>query len=340
MLAGTVHPFLRVGVELPPVPFPSVAAGARASERLEPSERLGRSRLVESWWPVANAAVSAGAGVIWMSGGPSGARRGPSLACDACTIAAAAVPHVPGPLLGVMSHVPVDRHPALVARDVTALDVLSGGRAAVRLCWAGRMVDLCDGGGGDAPAALEHLGEAVAVCRAVLHDEDAVFEGKHLHVAGAVNRPRPRREDGPPLIVDAPAGGAALARRDAAAAFFVRQVVVGAAAVVCSDDPAEVGAWRDVLDDAAAVWGTSGGPERPAILCRTALRPTAGDAGRDSVANGARALARLRSARAAGAEGVIVRIAGARRDDPAPRGQIGTPAFALALRQRFSPWLS
>lgn len=335
-----MHPFLRFGVELPPVPVSLRSAAA-----------TGASRFLEPWWQMAETAASAGAGVIWMSGGGAAAPPGPDLACDACTIIAAAVPLLSGPLLGVVSDVPVDRHPALVARDATALDVLSGGRAAVRLRWVGRTPagpatpaePAGYGGSGTGhSAALEHLGEAVAVCRAVMQDEDPVFEGKHLHVAGAVNRPRPQRQDGPPLVVDAPAGTAVLARRDEVAAFFVRQVLVGAAAVACSDEPEEIEAWRAAVDDAAAtVWGPSRHPARPAVLCRTALGPTGADAEDDrSDADEVSVLARLELAHAAGAQGVIVRIAGDRRDDPPPRGLGAHDRLAVVLGQWFSPWRS
>ncbi|MGH9100014.1 MAG: hypothetical protein ACRDV8_07280, partial [Acidimicrobiales bacterium] len=97
-----MDPSLRLAVELPPVP---AAIGAAS---------------LEPWWEMALASASAGAGVVWFTGGPApGMPPGHGPGCDACTIAAAAVTVVDTALLGVVSAVPADRHPAVLARDVT-----------------------------------------------------------------------------------------------------------------------------------------------------------------------------------------------------------------------------
>ena len=307
-----MDPLWCLAVELPPVP----AAGPAS---------------LDPWWEAVFAAARAGAGMVWFTGvadagGPAAGdpavldpavldpavldpavldpadgdlEAGDFLAvprwCDSCTIAAAAVSRIDGVLLGVVSELPRDRHPSVLAREVTTLDVLSAGRAAVVLRWAGagRPARVPEG----LSTACEHLGEAVAICRAVLQDDDPVFEGHHLHIAGAVNRPPPLQEGGPLIFVHAPSGATELVRRGAGASSLLRQAVAAAAAIVCPDDPQEIASWRGLVEDAAAGLWTRGAPrEVPRIVCRTTLPFQT----------------RLTAARAAGADGVVVRLPGIR----------------------------
>jgi alkanesulfonate monooxygenase SsuD/methylene tetrahydromethanopterin reductase-like flavin-dependent oxidoreductase (luciferase family) len=322
-----VDPSLRLAVELPPAPAP----GRRGTTSLEP------------WWQTALAAVRAGAGVVWFTGGPSSddPERAPD--CDACTVAGAAVPLVTTALLGVVSSVPVDRHPAIVARDVTTLDVVSGGRGALLLRWAATGPPgeparaLPDG----LPSACQYLGEAVAVCSAVLRDDDPVFEGRYLHVAGAVERPPPTRPDGPALFVEVPAGTAGLVRREAGPAFLLRQAVGAGAAIVCPDDPGEIASWRAMIDDAAAALWTREDPAQvPAVVCRTTVRHAWSNeewATERTLRRGA--VGRLDAARAAGAEGVVVRLRSGRRGDGTLHVDAGDgERIAEQLAGCFEPW--
>ncbi len=244
-----------------------------------------------------------------------------SLSCDACTLAAAALPLINDAVLGVVSRLPVDRHPAVLARDVTTLDVLSAGRAAIALCWSGH-VPL--GATRDRSAVCMYLGEAVAVCRAVLRDEYPVFEGRYLRITGAVNQPPPCRPGGPPLLVEVPRGITELVGRDPGMSFLVRQVVAGATAIICSDDPREIAVWRAQVADAvgARTEPTSCG-QPPRIVCRMHLKeemPCADPTGRTGRANSTHRAgsmdlvdrtalrARVGAARAAGADGLVVRL--------------------------------
>ncbi|MDA8315071.1 MAG: LLM class flavin-dependent oxidoreductase [Actinomycetota bacterium] len=301
-------PRLALGVELPPVP---VGSGP-----------LGQA-LLESWWKLALACVKVGAGVVWVTGGPAASGRAREVAaaatsltvplwCDACTIAAGGLAFVDDGVLGVVSGLPGDRHPAVLARDVTTLDVLSGGRAAVVLRWVGTQEPA--GSTCDLQAVCTYLGEAVAVCRAVLQDEDPVFEGRYLHIAGAVNRPPPSRTGGLPLLVDVPSGIPEPASRGPGVSYLLRQVAVGATAILCSDDPREIAMWRRLAVDRAGMLMRDGGTgEMPRIFCRTSLEEDGGDtplAGRGGVAT------RAGAAHAAGADGIVVRLRG-----DSPRGK-------------------
>ncbi len=325
-------PPLRLGVELPPVPTGSAGDSARAVS-------------LEPWWQLLLASVRAGAGVVWFTGGPTAEEpRGNEtgdLMCDACTIAAAAVSLVDAALLGVVSEIPVGRHPAVLARDVTTLDVLSDGRAAVLLRWGGTArpapappAVTRDGPPLELSAACQHLGEAVAVCRSVLQDDDPVFEGTYLHVAGAVNRPPPRRPGGPPLFVEVPAAAAGLVGHEAGLAFLLRQAASSATAVVCSDDPGEVASWRALLEEAAASRCAGRDPgELAAVVCRTTPPPP-------GAAPSAPTRSRLEAAREAGASGVILRVrAGWRRDAALHLGASDPEPVVSALAESFGPWL-
>jgi alkanesulfonate monooxygenase SsuD/methylene tetrahydromethanopterin reductase-like flavin-dependent oxidoreductase (luciferase family) len=200
----------------------------------------------------------------------------------------------------VVSGLPFDRHPAVLARDVTTLDVLSSGRAAVTLRWAGTREYA--GSSRDCSAVCAYLGEATAVCRAVLQDENPAFEGRYLRIAGAVNQPLPVRSDRLPLLVEIPNGIAGRADCDPGASFLVRQATAAATAIVCSDDPREIATWRARLANGK-------GATSPRIICRTSLGREAALSTRDTVCSSAvSASASAASAFAAGADGIIVRL--------------------------------
>jgi hypothetical protein len=304
-----MDPRLDIGVELPPVP---VGEGPFGRVSLEP------------WWRLVLTSVEAGASVIWFTGGlasdvPSSdvpavidpfsgtdAAVPPlsrSLSCDACTLAAAVIPllpHVDDALLGVVSRLPVDRKPAVLIRDVTTLDVLSAGRAAVALRWSCEVPGVPGRGH---PTACTYLGEAIAVSRAMLRDEDPAFEGRYLRIAGAVNQPPPYRKGGLPLLVEVPHGMGVLVGRDPGASFLFREAVWGATAIICSDDPREVAIWRAQLTEAFGTSIESSGMGRvPRIICRTSLEDGALFTSRGNVCS------RVEAAHAAGADGLVVRL--------------------------------
>lgn len=333
MLACRVHPSLLLGVELPPVP-----AVDRSAVHSTPGAARARAPIVppladlDSWWAAARTAAGLGAGIVWFQGAPPGGHE----SCDACTIAAAAIDHVRDVHLGVVSSVPSERHPAVLAREVTALDVVSRGRAAARLRW------LPPDGSSGLLDATEQLAEAVTVCGAVLRDESPVFEGRHFHIAGAVNRPPPLQTGGPPLFADAPAGPL-VATDDGGWLGAWRMMLEAATAVVCPDDPAEVATWRSAIEQAATN-ARVGPPARqvPALVCRTTLYETSLRAGTATGGIGAR----LRGARDAGADGVVVSVGRPRRMGYAG-GDAATTAIAhpspsdlaRVLSACFAPWV-
>lgn len=85
------------------------------------------------------------------------------------------------------------RHPAVLAKAVTAIDRLSGGRAAIGLGGGWAEVEY-RAYGIPFPRAgerLDQLGEAAACVRGLLHQEATTFEGRHFALVEARNEPRP-----------------------------------------------------------------------------------------------------------------------------------------------------
>ena len=95
------------------------------------------------------------------------------------------------------------RNPAHLAKIVTTLDVISGGRAILGLGAAWYDVEH-EGLGFDFPPAserLDRLEEALQICRAMFRDESPSFEGRHYRIHEARNMPRPIHRGGPAILV-------------------------------------------------------------------------------------------------------------------------------------------
>ena len=95
------------------------------------------------------------------------------------------------------------RNPAILAKTVTTLDVLSGGRAllGVGAAWN---EDEHRGYGLDFPPIrerMDRLDEALTICRAMFRDDRPSFEGVHYRIAAALNVPRPIQPGGPRILV-------------------------------------------------------------------------------------------------------------------------------------------
>jgi F420-dependent oxidoreductase-like protein len=93
------------------------------------------------------------------------------------------------------------RHPGLLAKIVTTLDVLSGGRAVLGLGAAWYEREHLALGVRFPPAAerFERLEEALQVVRQMWSSDDGPFEGKHYQLAETLNDPQPLRR--PPIMV-------------------------------------------------------------------------------------------------------------------------------------------
>jgi F420-dependent oxidoreductase-like protein len=95
------------------------------------------------------------------------------------------------------------RNPALLAKMVTTLDVISSGRAVLGLGAAWNESEH-EGYAFEFPPIgerMDRLDEALTISRLMFTEERPSFEGRHYQIRQALNFPRPIQEGGPPIIV-------------------------------------------------------------------------------------------------------------------------------------------
>ena len=166
------------------------------------------------------------------------------------------------------------RAPGLLAKAVTTLDVISGGRAVLSV-GVGWDVAEHEAYGIEFPGVgerFDRLEEELAICRALFRDEQATFTGKFYAVRDAYNSPRPVRGFIPVLV----AGNGEKRTLDLAARYGDACNVFG--------DPAEVRRRFEVLDRHCERAGRD-----PAEITRTVAEFDARDLG--ALASSARAMA-------------------------------------------------
>jgi F420-dependent oxidoreductase-like protein len=95
------------------------------------------------------------------------------------------------------------RHPGLLAKIVSTLDVLSGGRAALGIgaAWYEREHRALGVPFPPLAERFERLEETLQIVRQMWSDEDGPFEGKHYQLAETINSPQPLRKPHPPIMV-------------------------------------------------------------------------------------------------------------------------------------------
>jgi F420-dependent oxidoreductase-like protein len=189
------------------------------------------------------------------------------------------------------------RAPGLLAKAVTTLDVISGGRAVLGV-GAGWDAAEHEAYGIEFPGLGERfsrLDEELAICRTMFSEERASFAGKFYAVQDAYNSPRPVRGSIPVLV----AGGGEKRTLGLVARY-------ADACNVVAGDPADVRHKFDVLNRHCERIGRD-----PAEITRTVFAFDTSDLG--ALAASARSLA------AVGADGMII-VGPA---DPAAIGPIG-----------------
>lgn len=95
------------------------------------------------------------------------------------------------------------RNPAMLAKQVTTLDVISGGRAILGIGAAWHDVEH-EAMGFDFPPVkerMDRLAEAVQICRAMFTEETPSFDGRYYRVHDVHNVPRPIQAGGPPIMI-------------------------------------------------------------------------------------------------------------------------------------------
>lgn len=105
--------------------------------------------------------------------------------------------------LGVLVTGVTHRHPAVVAKQATTLDVISGGRAILGLgaAWHGEEHARLGIEFPSLPERLERLEDALRICKAMFVHDRATVAGRHTSTNGALNYPRPIRPGGIPILV-------------------------------------------------------------------------------------------------------------------------------------------
>lgn len=166
------HP-VRFGLRLPPQV--SWAAGSSPLPRL-----------VE----LAQAAEQSGFDSLLVSDGPTAAEGGAGGGLEAVTFLGALATATATAHLGVLNSPAGWRPPSLLAKQITAVDVISGGRAVLGMST----------GGGVGPGRYSRLEEALTVCRAMFEHADSTVHGRAYRIDNAANRPRPLQRGGPPLV--------------------------------------------------------------------------------------------------------------------------------------------
>jgi F420-dependent oxidoreductase-like protein len=95
------------------------------------------------------------------------------------------------------------RPPGLLAKEVTTLDVLSGGRAWLGI-GAGWNEEECAGLGLPFPPTaerFERLEETLQICLQMWSDDEGPYEGKHYRLARTLNAPQSVRRPHPPILI-------------------------------------------------------------------------------------------------------------------------------------------
>ncbi len=105
--------------------------------------------------------------------------------------------------LGTMVTGVTYRNPALLAKIVTTLDVISRGRAVLGLGAAWHDLEHTGYGFDFPPVAerMDRLEEALQICRAMFERDHVSFEGAHYRTDDARNLPRPVQAGGPEILV-------------------------------------------------------------------------------------------------------------------------------------------
>jgi len=95
------------------------------------------------------------------------------------------------------------RNPAILAKVVTTLDVISQGRAflGIGAAWFDQEHEALGVPFPPVKERFERLEEALQICRGMFKGERPTIDGKHYRVKDAINSPAPIQPGGPPIMV-------------------------------------------------------------------------------------------------------------------------------------------
>lgn len=186
----TRQPITRVGLQFSGYSFPGV-----------PDDKLFKHVA-----DAARAAEAAGFDSLWTMDhlhqiATVGSQDEPILEAYTTTAALAAITSVAR--LGVLVSACGFRNPAVLAKMVTTIDIISGGRAILGI-GAGWHEEEYRAYGLDFPSPgkrLAELAEAVQICRAMFTEYAPRFSGTYHSIDEPLNMPRPINPDGPPILI-------------------------------------------------------------------------------------------------------------------------------------------
>ena len=190
MPLSTRRPVTRLGLQIPRFTFPDVAD----------------ADLFEHLVSIVAAAEESGFDSIWVMDHfyqiPFVSDRTEPM-LEAYTTLAALSARIRTVRLGTMVTGVTYRNPALLAKIVTTLDVLSSGRAILGI-GAAWNDDEHHGYGFEfppVPERMERLQETLEIVKAMFTQPAPSFEGRYYRINGALNNPRPVTPGGPPILV-------------------------------------------------------------------------------------------------------------------------------------------
>jgi F420-dependent oxidoreductase-like protein len=183
------EPVTRLGLQIPNFTFP----GVRDAD------------LFETVAGIATTAESNGFDSVWVMDHlyqieMVGPKEDPML--EAYTLLAALAARTKTASLGTMVTGVTYRNPALLAKIVTTLDVISAGRAILGIGAAWNDDEHAGYGYGFPPAGerLDRLEEALQITRAMFTEQTPSFQGRHYRIDSVLNNPKPIRGRIPILI--------------------------------------------------------------------------------------------------------------------------------------------
>jgi len=105
--------------------------------------------------------------------------------------------------LGTLVTGVIYREPALLVKEVTTLDVLSGGRATLGIGAAWFEREAVGLGVRFPPIAerFERLEEALQIAHQMWSDDDGPYQGEHYQLAETLCRPQPLQRPHPPILI-------------------------------------------------------------------------------------------------------------------------------------------
>jgi F420-dependent oxidoreductase-like protein len=95
------------------------------------------------------------------------------------------------------------RHPGLLAKIISTLDVLSGGRAQLGIgaAWYEREHKGLGVAFPPVGERFERLEETLQICHQMWSDDDGPYQGRHYQLAETICSPRPIQQPRPPILI-------------------------------------------------------------------------------------------------------------------------------------------